>query len=103
MDFNNLVEKEQLLYVRSWSYHFDKYSPVIMYEKGNPLMIYVRREIKLRDYDEIDDSVFDIMFRESPDLEQRLQALRKQWNDIILYFKQKRVDKQLQQLEKDFE
>lgn len=103
MDFSNLVEKEQLLNVHNWSYHFDKYSPVIMYENGNPLMIYVRKEIKLREYDELDDSEFDIMFRESPDLEQRIQALREQWENILLYFKQKRADKQLQQLEKDFE
>ena len=102
MDFNNLVEKEQLLYFRCF-YHFDQYSPVIMYEKGNPLMIHVRREIKLREYNEIDDSVFDIMFRESTDLEQRIQALRVQWNDIVLYFKQMKMEKQLQQLEKDFE
>lgn len=102
MDFSNLVEKEQLLQFRCF-YHFDKYSPVIMYEKGNPLLIHVRREIKLREYNEIDDSVFDVMFRESPDLEQRIQALRTQWNDIVLYFKQLKMENQLQQLEKDFE
>lgn len=102
MDFSNLVEKEQLLHFRCF-YHFDNYSPVIMYEKGNPLMINVRREIKLREYNEIDDSVFDVMFRESPDLEQRIQALRTQWNDIVLYFKQLKMENQLQQLEKDFE
>lgn len=102
MDFNNLIEKEQLLQFRCF-YHFDKYSPVIMYEKGNPLLIHVRREIKLREYNEIDDSVFDVMFRESPDLEQRIQALRTQWNDIVLYFKQLKMENQLQQLEKDFE
>lgn len=102
MDFSNLVEKEQLLHFRCF-YHFDKYSPVIMYEKGNSLLIHVRREIKLREYNEIDDSVFDVMFRESPDLETRLNALRVQWNEIVLYFKQMKMEHQLQQLEKDFE
>lgn len=102
MDFNNLVEKEQLVHF-SCFYYFENNSPVIMYEKGNPLMIHVRREIKLREYDELDDSVFDVMFRESPDLEQRIQALRVEWNNIVLYFKQMKMEKQLQQLEKDFE
>ena len=102
MDFSNLVEKEQLIHFRCF-YHFDRYSPVIMYEKGNPLLIHVRREIKLREYNEIDDSEFDVMFRESPDLEQRIQALRVEWNNIVLYFKQLKMEKQLQQLEKDFE
>jgi hypothetical protein len=102
MDFNNLIEKEQLLYSKGF-YYFDKYSPVIMYEMGNPLLIHVRREIKLREYNEIDDSVFDVMFRESADLEQRIQALRIEWNNIVLYFKQLKIENQLQQLEKDFE
>lgn len=102
MDFSNLVEKEQLLYYQGF-YYFEKGSPLIMYEKGNPLLIHVRREIKLREYNEIDDSVFDVMFRESPDLEERLNTLRVQWENIVLYFKQMKMENQLQQLEKDFE
>lgn len=102
MDFSNLVEKEQLLHFRCF-YHFDKYSPVIMYEKGNPLLIHVRRNIKLQDDGKIADGVFDVMFRESPDLEQRLNTLRVQWENIVLYFKQMKMENQLQQLEKDFE
>lgn len=102
MDFNNLVEKEQLVHF-SCFYHFDIYSPVIMYEKGNRLMIHVRREIKIQENGKVEDSDFDIMMRDSPELETRLNELRVQWENILLYFKQKRVDKQLQQLEKDFE
>jgi hypothetical protein len=74
-----------------------------MYENCNQFMIYVRRNIKLIENNKIGDGEFDIMFRESPDLEQRLQALRVQWNNIVLYFKQLKMEKQLQQLEKDFE
>ena len=102
MDFNNLVEKEQLLHFRCF-YHFDRYSPVIMYENCNQFMIYVRRHIKLLENNKIGDGEFDVMFRESPDLEQRIQALRVEWNNIVLYFKQLKMEKQLQQLEKDFE
>lgn len=102
MDFSNLVEKEQLLYF-SCFYYFDEYSPVIMYENSNPLLIHVRRNIKLLENNKIGDGEFDVMFRESPDLEPRIQALRTQWNDIVLYFKQMKMENQLQQLEKDFE
>lgn len=102
MDFSNLVEKEQLLHF-SCLYHFDNYSPVIMYENGNPLLIYVRRHIKLLENNKIGDGEFDIMFKESSDLEQRIQALRVEWENILLYFKQMKMEKQLQQLEKDFE
>lgn len=102
MAFSNLVEKEQLLHF-SCFYHFDNCSPVIMYENGNQFMIYVRRHIKLLENNKIGDGEFDIMFRESPDLEQRIQALRVEWNNIVLYFKQMKMEKQLQQLEKDFE
>ena len=102
MDFNNLVEKEQLLTSQGF-YYFEKGSPLIMYENGNPLLIYVRRHIKLLENNKIGDGDFDVMFRESPDLEPRLQALRVEWNNIVLYFKQMRMEKQLQQLEKDFE
>ena len=102
MDFNNLVEKEQLVQVQIY-YYFEKHSPVIMYENCNRLTIYVRKEIKLLENGRIADGDFDVMFREAPDLELRLNALRKQWNDIVLFFKQLKVDKQLQQLEKDFE
>ena len=101
MDFSNLVEKEQLLHSKGF-YHFDKYSPVIMYEDWNKFMVHVRREIKLRNY-EIDISGFDVMYRESPDLELRLNELREQWENIVLYCKQLKMEKQLQQLEKDFE
>ena len=102
MDFNNLVEKEQILTYHGY-YYFEEHSPLIMYENCNRLMIHVRRDIKLREYDEVDDSVFDIIMRDSTELEERLNALRKQWNDIVLYYKQRKMDKQLQQLEKDFE
>lgn len=102
MDFSNLVEKEQLLYYQGF-YYFEKGSPLIMYENCNQFMIYVRRNIKLLENNKIGDGEFDVMFRESPDLEQQIQTLRTQWNDIVLYFKQKRAENQLQQLEKDFE
>ena len=102
MDFNKLVEKEQLLYYQGF-YYFEKASPLIMYENCNQFMIYVRRNIKLIENNKIGDGDFDVMFRESPDLEQRIQELRVQWNDIVLYFKQMKMEKQLQQLEKDFE
>jgi len=102
MDFNNLIEKEQLLHFKCF-YHFDKYSPVIMYENCNQFMIYVRRNIKLLENNKIGDGEFDVMFRESADLEQRLNTLREQWENILLYFKQLKIENQLQQLEKDFE
>ena len=102
MDFSNLVEKEQLLYYQGF-YYFDKGSPLIMYENCNQFMIYVRRNIKLLENNKIGDGDFDVMFRESPDLEPRIQELRTQWNDIVLYFKQMKMEHQLQQLEKDFE
>jgi hypothetical protein len=102
MDFSNLVEKEQLLYYQGF-YYFEKGSPLIMYENCNQFMIYVRREIKLLENNKVGDGEFDIMFRKSPDLEPRINALREQWENIVLYFKQKRAEKQLQQLEKDFE
>lgn len=102
MDFSNLVEKEQLLYYQGF-YYFEKSSPLIMYENCNQFMIYVRRNIKLLENNKIGDGEFDVMFRESPDLEQRIQELRIQWNEIVLYFKQMKMENQLQQLEKDFE
>lgn len=102
MDFSNLVEKEQLLHAQGF-YYFEKGSPLIMYETSNQFMIYVRRHIKLLENNKIGDGEFDIMFRESPDLESRIQALRVEWNEIVLYFKQLKMEKQLQQLEKDFE
>lgn len=102
MDFSNLVEKEQLL-IHQGFYYFEKGSPLIMYENCNQFMIYVRRNIKLLENNKIGDGEFDVMFRESADLEQRLNVLRVQWNEIVLYFKQMKMEKQLQQLEKDFE
>lgn len=66
-------------------------------------MIYIRRNIKLQEDGKIADGEFDVMFRESPDLEPRINALRVQWNEIVLYYKQMKMEKQLQQLEKDFE
>ena len=102
MDFNNLIEKEQLLYSKGF-YYFDKGSPLIMYENCNQFMIYVRRNIKLLENNKIGDGEFDVMFRESADLEQRIHALRIEWNNIVLYFKQLKMENQLQQLEKDFE
>ena len=102
MDFNNLIEKEQLLYAQGF-YYFEKGSPLIMYENCNQFMIYVRRHIQLLENNKIGDGDFDVMFRESADLEQRIQALRTEWNEIVLYFKQLKMEKQLQQLEKDFE
>ena len=102
MDFNNLVEKEQLLHAQGF-YYFEKGSPLIMYENCNQFMIYVRRHIQLLENNKIGDGDFDVMFRESADLEQRIQALRKEWNNIVLYFKQLKMENQLQQLEKDFE
>lgn len=102
MDFSNLIEKEQLLTHQGF-YYFEKHSPLIMYENCNQFMIYVRRNIKLLENNKIGDGEFDVMFRESPDLEQRINALRVQWENIVLYFKQMKMENQLQQLEKDFE
>ena len=102
MDFSNLVEKEQLLYYQGF-YYFEKGSPLIMYENCNQFMIYVRRHIQLLENNKIGDGDFDVMFRESPDLEPRINALREQWENIVLYYKQRKMEKQLQQLEKDFE
>lgn len=102
MDFSNLVEKEQLLAHQGF-YYFEKRSPLIMYENCNQFMIYVRRNIKLQEDGKIADGEFDVMFRESPDLEPRINALRVQWENIVLYYKQMKMEHQLQQLEKDFE
>ena len=102
MKFKNILNKYRILTDGKY-YVFDSKSPIIMYEIFNPKLIHVVNFIGLTENEELAESGYMTMVRDSDELEKQIGKLYREWEEVKLQLKQNKINESIKEMEKDFE